>query len=471
MRFLLFIYLLLYFSCSNKEEVTSQVQKKKDTINPVKNFEDTFCTGYTTIRPKVDFLFLWENSQSQNFLGEEAKKALANTINMMAPRFDYHIYLAPLIPTSSDSSFLMVDNITDLDLSIQNKVYPSDSVSRISLFSQIQQGKGKRELGIQRTINILNSNISNGIFRKNVYTVIVLISNGDDTAYIEIENSPSGKEKYQFSKIKELEEIKQKLNTDYFRFFSLVSHHNSDSPLSNCKNVGFTRGDSYINISQHFYNQLPDTYKNFNSMTNQDSIDICGKDFQSIFNAINNSIQDTVLAHVYNYWPISTLEELDIDFSKIRVFKNNGQELLENTENGFEYVGHKKLQATRIYPSIGEFKSGHMIKLNGSGKVTFPECLVIKTQEPAQIYGYFVLSKKPKINSIKIKKNNKEIPSSSWQYLGHNLNINVLIKSFDSHEESKEKSNKSGYVIKLLKDAIYSNNDKIEVSFLPESVN
>ena len=117
------------------------------------------------------------------------------------------------------------------------------------------------------------------------------------------------------------------------------------------------------------------------------------------------------------------------------------------------YIGLKNDFNTRILPTPGEKRSGYMIRLNGSGKLTHPDCITINTQSPADYYGYIHMHNKPVTGSIVLKINNSVVPESltnGWEYIGYKSSQNIKVKSpSEPHLPGYPAINKTGHFLKL----------------------
>ena len=92
--------------CSGEE--FGQVTRREGRALPKrKKFVNSACAKSSLVKPKVDILFLFDNSSSSFFLGpterRNIKQALSKTIYTAVERFDYRIMVAPLIPRDRDS--------------------------------------------------------------------------------------------------------------------------------------------------------------------------------------------------------------------------------------------------------------------------------------------------------------------------------------------------------------------------------
>jgi hypothetical protein len=256
------------------------------------------------------------------------------------------------------------------------------------------------------------------------------------------------------------------LESEMYRFISIVGHHQESKDLCLQKNI--KNGDMYKKFSTKIYESIPDQYKSTFELNKKDSYNICNGQFQNIFDGINQSIQDITLHHVYRYWPIAQTLNPSFDPEKITVTKSTGEQLIENDANGFRYIGLKENLPTRILPTLGEIKSGHMIELYGNAKVTFPECLQIKTQSPADFYNYIVLHEEPNPETLSIKINGKIIErneQNGWKYEGHILSKNIKIISRTDSSAASPSVFKTGYFIKLHGTSILTNSDHVEYSY------
>ena len=211
------------------------------------------CANHTLVRPYVDFLFLWDNTSSQTFVNEETRSSLANTIKLISDRFDYRVLLAPMIGNNNDHAFILSANQSGLNSESKSMVVDlEDSYSKLLTFPSTTKSQ---ETGIERAVQLISYNHerNNGIFRKNAYLVIVLMSNGNDQI-----NTSSGiyngaaTNNYIQNNFNELIDLSSssKLNTIYTRFMSLVAH-------SSCK-AGWRIGESYQKFSKMVFNQFID---------------------------------------------------------------------------------------------------------------------------------------------------------------------------------------------------------------------
>ncbi|MCY4524825.1 MAG: hypothetical protein OXB84_08805, partial [Halobacteriovoraceae bacterium] len=262
------------------------------------------CSSYTTEKPPVDFLFLWDNSGSQYFVNSGTKRALNNTLNLISNNFDYHVVMAPLLgeygsgKTSTQvnsEAFLFVSNLDDVTSNMQ-RIPQENAITKISQFST-PRGGSTHEAGIERTISLLSKNTSNGIFRRSAYHIIVLMSNGDDTSHMQegYRSSARGRERYQNRALTRIKAVRTTLRSEMMRLISLVPH-------SAC-NQGWKRNSIYKWMSNELYTNSDGTDQD--DRTDPDSYDICNTGFVHLFDGLNQSIQPQISKHVYNHWLIT----------------------------------------------------------------------------------------------------------------------------------------------------------------------
>lgn len=472
-NFILFLTLLLIASCG-EEVLTKSTVSESVTASKIESFSIDTCASSHFDKPPVDLLFIVDNTGStlaDSF--QVLKQQIANTINTISNEFDYHIYVAPLISLPNDNIMgypLLINNPSSLtSLALANVVSPEN----LQFFSDASGNN--QEAGFQRAQSIISANRSNGIFRNNANTVIVVISNGDDTQ--SIENGYNGSKKFNQAKFDSLKNnllsftkkyassniISNPMNAESLRFISLVAH-------SNCN--GFKKGEYYQKMSQEIYDYMK--YTDDNSL--KDSRDLCSKNFESLFSAINSSIKATLVGHSYDHWLISKAKESEIqqdDITVIKILEDKTQQVIaQSSTNGFEYLGYKTNHNTRYLPDVGEPVSGLVIKLNGDARVNYPECIIAKTRTPTEYYGYLALSSKPDLSTLKIIIRGKEYPQSGtngWSYIGYLETKNTKVPG-PTDAAVTPALNKSGYFIQLNGEAIYTNGETIEVYYKPASL-
>lgn len=451
-----------------EETLTKSQQKTSFTPTDIASFQVTTKSLSRLEKPPVDILYVVDNSGStlvDDF--QKLKTQIQNTVYNVSNEFDYHIYFTPLIPASGDSitSYpLIVSDPSTLDTNNPGS-YNLTTAENLSAFTAASGNNV--ELGFQRALSIIENNRSNKIFRKNANTIIVMISNGDDTEARE--NGYGGNVIINSQKINEIETEFKKLTKQHspsgtlqaesLRFISLVAH-------SSCSFA--TEGSNYRLMSQRIYDFQGFTDNN----SKKDSFDLCSKDFSGLFSAVNSSIRQVLVGHKYDHWLISTQSESNIAVDDITLTKVNGStgatsNIARSSSNGFEYLGYRSNQNTRYSPDAGEPVSGLVVKLNGTARIDYPDYIIAKTRTPTEYFGYIALPKDPDLSTVEVKINGTNYGQSStdgWTYYGYVPQLNIKVPG-PNNASTTPALNKSGYFLKLHGSAIYSNGDSVDVFY------
>lgn len=456
---------ILLFSCA-KEEIGVQKATQGDEVPDTIKSSMFACSDHTKIKPPVDLLFVWDNSTSSTFLNSYTKTALQGTIDLVSKDFDYHIMIAPLHPSNTEGRHpVIVSDPEGLSSSvISNRLVASDQIN----FFNSTAGSSL-EAGFDRVHDLIfteNAAIS-GVFRRSAYTIVILISNGDDNKYMEGQPhyNPALDAADYAIRLDNFIRLKNDLNSTQFRFISVVAHNDGIS----CHGSGGTKiGDRYRRMSNSLYSTSGSDDQSGSS--HPDSYDLCNTSFLNLFDGVNQTIQAIIQPHQYNYWAIS---KDPVNPSSIEVTKNNGTKLIKDDPNGFRYIGFQTNRNRRILPSPGEPYTGYMIELLGSGQVTYPECVVVKSNTPTEYYGFIALDKRPQIDTVHIWINGQEIPQSSsngWTLYSNNFiaSKNIKVKSpSEPHIGGSPADYRSGYFLELHGTAIYDSGSSVSSSYLP----
>ena len=491
------IFIFILASCA-EEQFAPPRQDESQTANPIQTSNSTSCSSFTLIKPKVDFLFLWDNSTSSVFINSQTKTALNNTIDLISSRFDYHIMMAPLVVNSSNVNYeakFMSD--TPVGLGSSALAMKIDRTYASAYLESFSAATGSYEEGVKRSVDLIKSNISNGVFRPNSNVVIVVMSNQDDSSWHNYPVAAADRADYINEQAKKLLCVRgnytpssgvctgSNLNSLQMRFMS-ISAFNPEG--TTCGGINsWKQGSTYQEMSKKIYltgytNGAQQSDPLTGGYGDYDAYDICSQsNFSYVFDGINNSINSTLLTHKYDYWPVATSGSANIDPNEVRVFKD-GQELtrlyppVPSGNSGFSFDNVVQTQNTRYSPSAGEPFTGYMVRLYENGRVTYPECMVVKTQTPKEFFGYVQLQTKPLESSITLRINGVTIPKSStngWQLLKSGSNpryynsLNIKITSQTDFTAGSPAVNKSGYFLQLNGSAVHSNGAQIELSYDP----
>ena len=468
--------LLLLFSCGENIPFTTVTQKQTFVTPAVNTYSNQFCPNSFVIAPKVDILFMIDNSSSTNYMNSSMKNAIASLIGSISQTFDYHAYVAPLIPVPGEniqSYPVVVSNPQGLGIGVQ-PVGAHD----IQLFSNVTGGGV--EHGFTRALNLIQNNMVNNIFRKEVNTVIIVVSNGDDNDNIVDPSTGQIVGSHYNTRVNQMKMLTEKYYTSFppaptgalkskqLRFISVVPH-------TACQ-YGFKAGTRYKNMSEEIF-----SYNGIGSATSAtpDSYNLCNANYTQIFGQIAQSMPTTTLEKTYNFWPAKETVATTIDFDVnqievVKVVNGSSQIIPASTSNGYNFVAtHMVNKNIREIPIVSanhpaELKSGFFIELFGTAKLKTPnECLVVKIQDPQTYYGYIVLQRKPKLDETIVRINGNLIPQNNtngWSYMGFTESINVKVVG-PNGESNMPGDYRTGYALKLNGNTIYSNEDIIEVDY------
>lgn len=477
-KVLYFIIFTLIVSCA-KEEFGETVKTNSEAITNREVFSNLTCAGSTLIKPPVDFLFVFDNSTSTNYINAETKSALLGTLTYVSERFDYHVMVAPLLRNTSDVNqgvSLAVSSTDGLSASATSLVVANDSSLLLDRAASISSVPGSAEYGFERVSELISTNRSNGIFRDNAYTIVVMISNEDaDWRQSGPDIQGPGPEINDYStNYTTLTNLSNSLSAEQFRLMSVVPFTDNCEP-------SYKQGWRYKKMSRDIYLHNLNTKTGFSDPDGAepyDSFDLCSGDFASIFNSINQTINSIVISHVYNYWPVAANNSPAFDPQTIRVFKvfsdTSSVELSENTVNGWQYIGYRSNQNLRTLPSPGEPFTGNLLQLHGNAQLTYPECINVQTLAPADYYGYVVTSQEPRLDTVRVIKNGQTYNQSAtngWEYIGFRSSFNIRIQGSGNYSAGVPAVNRTGYVFKLNGAAVYSNGDEVQVLYNSQPAN
>lgn len=374
-------------------------------------------------------------------------------INSIPEKFDYHILSVPLIAPSSNTlqeAQLVAKNPIGLSTSVMGILKDKSTAGDSLAFTSSNQSA---EPGIDRAIQVIEANRSNGIFRNEAYTIIVVISNeDDDSCEYETGYDTCSDTRWKAKTLTQTNKLlcmrgntyvncsgtgysaSNSLNSIMMRFINISQIKSSTKGL--CTNGIGALNKRYKDVANTIYsadysNGMTRANDHLNPMdtTSYDSYDLCTVGFSNIFDGLQTSITQSVVKHKYNYWPV-TGSSTSIDPSTIRVVRSDGKILTNRTgesnpADGYTFDNITQTQNTRYYPSAGEAFTGKLIQLHGvdgNDKVVYPDCLTVTFNGEKTTYGYVYLQYgEPNTATIEVRINGSVVPQSSsngWDYMG-----------------------------------------------------
>lgn len=466
----LFPLLFLILTGCGSEEFGSTPQTKTDSASPIKQYEQLSCSTYTLIKPKVDILYVVDNSTSTHHMANDIKTSIRNTVNTISKEFDYRVIGTALIPNPSDNNtfddYQVLTNSTD-PLSSEASSRKIISSSELNFFSSTQNGA---EAGLSRIIQFMSYNATSGLFRQDAYHLIILISNGRDTEIetaIHTNGETSVNTAVYNERLDSFKYLRNQLSSQQLRLFSVTADRS-------CTKSGWLSSEkSYKQMSTDLYHLSGA----IDSNTNKDWYNLCSTGLSTMFEAVNNSIKQVIVPHEYRYWPLTFATDSDTrnSFGEIEVFKvskNSAPELMPASSwSYYENTTGQPLNV-REKPTVGEPRVGkHFIKF--TNRIVYPDCVQVRSVSRTEYFGYVVLPKEPQQNSIVLRINGKDIPKSStngWSYVGNRLNQNIKMP-YPNAGDQYPAVYKSGFMIQLNGSAnYYKSGDNVEAHYLPAGI-
>lgn len=447
------LLLLLFLTACGKEQFGTVPQTTTSNPDPVQAFQQVSCSTSTLVKPKVDILYVVDNSGSAFYLGSEIRTALTNTVNTVSSQFDYRVIGATLIPTTSPYDYQVMTNSNDALPDPGKKII---SPSQFTFFQNPGQ-EYVAEKGLGRTIDFINN--TGSLFRNTAHLIVVLVSNGRDT---EVETDPAG----------DGNTVQTALFQTRLNSFNLISQTKSLAGI-------YFKSVTAKTACQSGWRSSLKSYVAMASALSGQSFDLCTRTVSGIFSDVNSSIQQQVIPHTYRYWPITFASNSTSisSFSGLQVYKvsgNNSPVLLSNSS--YQYYDNTSAAPalnllTTTNPSEVVTGKRHFIRFNSGSEITFPDCVQIRSTSKTEYFGYVLMPKEPKPGTISLRINGQVIPQSGtngWTYVGYRMNQNIKV-AYPNAGDDQPPVLKSGYMLQL-NGINYKSGDSVEVNYLPAGV-
>lgn len=480
-------------ACS-KEQFAGTPKAENLTADNVSVSQNQTCAGHTLVKPPVDILYIVDNSQSAAFLSSTIRQQVRQTVQSVSAEFNYRILIAPLFAVNGsamgENALPVVTN--DANGINQGTIISPESLDVSSFFASTSGATS--EAGFDRAITVLNNYRGpGGVFRQGAHTIVVLVSNGDDTSVL---NDSAGQISFNGTKygqkVTAFNNMKTTLSAQQLRFFSVVAN-------STCQS-GWKHGYAYRRMSCDLYassgatdqqgrftsggcgllaqgtnpdypNDPSKSYYSIYTGITPDSYNLCNSDTSSLYAGVNSSIRQEVLDHYYNWWPITNDPGavIDTDPSAIQVvkLKSNGQQEIigASATNGYVYRGARYNQNTRFLPTAGEPQTGLFVELFGNARVQYPDCVFVRTQTPVETYEYVVVPTRPDFTKpFQILKNGVTVPTTHWTFENYQTNKNIKVNG------SGAPLLRTGYFIKLASPYTYVSGDNMSTLYTPAPI-
>ena len=458
------LFLLLAIAGCGVEQFGTSPQSTTEQTNPILVNQQVTCSNHTLIKPEVDILYVVDNSSSSNWISGNIKSAIQNTVGSVSDQFDYRVIGTPLLKTNNgDQDYqVLAKNPSSLPSTVPSSKKLS-SHTQFSFFSGDPADPFEPEAGLKRVDEFLTAHLTDGLFRQNAYLLIVIVSNGKD---YNIE-TPAGFSQTAFNARKDrfihpVSGFKKYLNAKQLRLFSVTAN------VSQCTPGYYSSRKSYADMSQALFND-----HGFSAQTDADHFDLCGSTIPTVFADVNSTIKQIIIAHKYQYWPITyTNTPTGLNTGSIKVYKSSPSSaavLLPSTSYTYLYNSSNTSYDSRIEPSLGEpVTNTHLIKFTAGNEIVYPECVQIISETNPEYFGYVVLPKIPKLESVTLKIRGQVIPQSSsngWSYIGQQTrNIKVPYLGFSDQPAAL----RTGYMIQLNGTSnYYKSGESVTIDYIP----
>jgi hypothetical protein len=211
--------------------------------------------------------------------------------------------------------------------------------------------------------------------------------------------------------------------------------------------------------------------------TYKDSYNLCNNGFTNLFTGVNSSIQQVLLPHKYNRWPV-TFTSNNLNLSDIQVYKVSGGTTTQLTE-GTQWSRISLSTCgtpcnTRFDPSLGEpTDTPNVIQFTSGNHITYPDCVIVKGKDYTEYFGYVVINREPDLTkSVAITINGTQLSSADWTYVGYKgltspgFNIKVPYKG----SPDTPAVYRSGYMFQIKNNKYYRSGDSVEVYYQPAGI-
>jgi hypothetical protein len=460
------LFLLMTIVSCGSEQFGAVPKTSRHSVDSLSSYSHSSCSIFTLIKPKVDVLYIVDNSSSSYYIANDIKNALSNTVEKLSNEFDYRVIGTPLLQTASENeNYQVMTNSSDLQ-GIPTDARRISSAANFSFFSNTPTSGVER--GVSRLISFIDYH-KNSLLRNNSHLVVVFISNGRDED-IESDAGYGNGETILNSitytnKFNHLVGYKYSQGLQQLRIISLTAK-------TICQSGYRTALKSYVKLSNDIYVNSNSTDDNLN----QDSFNLCSSGgINSIFSAINQSIKQVVLPHKYRYWPITFAENNEMvstDEIKVRKISLSGSvtTLTRDTDWIYEDKGTPQTVLTRELPTLGEPIFGrHFIKF--TNLITYPDCILVTSVSRTEYYGYIVLPQKPKIESVSVRINGHVITQSmnnGWSDQTSSPSTRNIKVPYPQSGDENPPVIRTGFMLKLNGSSnYYKSGDNVEVNYVP----
>ncbi len=467
-----FLLLLTVASCGSDEFGTAS-KTTKQGADALKSYTQSSCSISTLVKPKVDVLYLVDNSSSRYYIPEDIQDKLSESVDTLSKAFDYRVIGTPLLETANgNADYQVMTNSSDLT------GIPSDGrrITSAGSFDFFRKSPTSGvERGLERATSFIDAHKSL-LIRNSSYLIVVLISNGRDMEVEEDQGTRNGETRLNSIKYNErllkFRELRTTLDANQLRLFSVTAK-------SVCGDGYRTALKSYVKISTDLYGESGAR----DNSTAQDSYNLCSTGgINGIFSAINSSIQQVVLPHEYRYWPITFAENNELvsrDELRVQRISPNGSSSVLTRDTDWYYEDLGSSQTTNLregpnpVPGPGEPYTGrHLSRF--ANPIIYPDCVLVTSVSRTEYFGFIALPQKPRVETISVRINGRTIAKSNtngWSDISATSRTQNIKVAYPAPGDENPPVIRTGFMLQLNGTAnYYKSGDNLEVNYLPAGI-
>ena len=352
---------------------------KKSTFAKQQFSATAVASQYT--RPKIDVLVVQDNSASMAVPIQSLKGQLESFLNGMDARWDMHFTVMPLQSQMSFASkWILAQDCSEISqgncvpMSQKAAFNNAPANTTYAWINTIDQASGNLDEGFKNTkANLSHSSATTtGFLRPDAALAVIMLTNGEDVSNmvfpndwmdrgdgVLVPNFNSTNAVNSYNDFKNYVTNTLKGGGALTRFYGVVAQNN----YSNCYGGPTWQGSRYMNMA----NDLGGNH-----------YELCSGGLSSVLANISYQLESLVEAYRFNYAVIDPSSAPVV--SSISV-KKNGVTIPQSNTNGWSYVGFKSNQPISYYPQPSNFKSGYMVKLNGTAEYKGTDVITVDFQK------------------------------------------------------------------------------------------
>lgn len=336
---------------------------------------------YEYIKPKLDLIVFFDNSDSMANALNGIKPQLHNFLTSLDARWDYRFIVMPLQITAPDTQFLNNKYVVATDctgIAANRCLSPSQASvfnaagGDVAWINNRNSGTGNTDLGFQGMQSKITHLKSANFVRNDAILSTIVISNGEDVsggvAYtMRPDGAVTGIDYGHATTINSF--------NSYVPFFSTIKHANPviSKAVSRFYSVVATqRYNGCLGAPGTFWQGR--RYMDMAGLLGGVVFDVCQNQLYNVLGDISSHLQTIVKTLVFDH----VVFPQQPDPATI-VFKKNGAVVPNSAVNGWTYAGLLNNQPTSsgtinsdtmvFTPMPGNFRTGYMLRLHGTAEL------------------------------------------------------------------------------------------------------